>query len=67
MAASAKSILFGDFGKFIIRKVGTPYFRRLDERYADYDQIGWLLFTRVDSELIDGGGGAIKYLQMHSS
>jgi len=67
MAASAKSVLFGDFGKFIIRKVGTPYFRRLDERYADYDQIGWLLFTRVDSELIDGGGGAIKYLQMHSS
>jgi HK97 family phage major capsid protein len=67
MAASSKPILFGDFGKFIIRKVGTPYFRRLDERYADYDQIGWLLFTRVDSELIDGGGGAIKYLQMHSS
>jgi HK97 family phage major capsid protein len=67
MAASAKAILFGDFGKFIIRKVGTPFFRRLDERYADYDQIGWLLFTRVDSELIDGGGGAIKYLQMHSS
>lgn len=67
MAASAKTILFGDFGKFIVRKVGTPYFRRLDERYADYDQVGWLLFTRVDSELIDAGGGALKYLQMHSS
>lgn len=67
MAAAAKSILFGDFSKFVIRKVGTPYFRRLDERYADYDQVGWLLFTRVDSELIDGGGGAIKHLKMHTS
>ena len=67
MAASAKSILYGDFSKFVVRKVGTPFFRRLDERYADYDQIGWLLFTRVDSELIDASGGAIKYLQMHSS
>ena len=67
MAAAAKSILFGDFSKFVIREVGTPYFRRLDERYAELDQIGWLLFTRVDSELIDAGGGAIKHLKMHTS
>ena len=67
LAASAKTILFGDFSKFIIRDVGTPYFRRLDERYADYDQVGWILFTRVDSELVDAGGGALKYMQMHSS
>lgn len=62
IATAAKTILFGDFSKFIIRDVGTPYFRRLDERYADYDQVGWILFTRVDSELIDAGAGAIKHL-----
>lgn len=37
---------------------------RLEERYADYLQLGFLAFIRADGDLVDGGGGAVKALQM---
>ena len=46
MAASAKSILFGDFSKYIIRDVMWAAFHRFeDSAYAQNGQVGFLMFT----------------------
>ncbi len=61
MAANAKSILFGDFSKYKIRRVKAVTMLRLVERYADYHQVGFLGFMRADGDLIDAGTHPITY------
>jgi HK97 family phage major capsid protein len=65
MAASAKSILFGDFSYYLIRDVQDIRLLRLDERYADYLQSGFLAFLRTDGLLANAGGAnaPVKYYQ----
>lgn len=48
-----RSILFGDFSKYVWRQVLNFSIRRLTERYADYDQTAFFGFTRFDGELVD--------------
>lgn len=60
MAASAKAILFGNFQNYWIRDVRGIRFVRLDERYADADQVGFVVFLRTDADLI-GPSGTIKH------
>lgn len=49
MAANAKSILFGDFfAGYVIRDVLGIQMLRLEERYADFLQVGFLAFLRTD-------------------
>lgn len=62
MEASAKSILFGNFQNYWIRDVRGIRFVRLDERYADVDQVGFVVFLRTDADLV-GPTGTIKYYQ----
>lgn len=61
MAANAKSILFGDFTKYKIRRVQGVTLLRLNERYADNLQVGFFAFTRADGNLIDAGTNPVKY------
>lgn len=61
MATSAKSILFGDFSKFMIRDVADVSVLRLDERFAEYHQVAFLAFSRHDSDLLDAGTHPIKW------
>jgi HK97 family phage major capsid protein len=65
-ASTTKSIYFGDFSKFIIRDVTGGLLLRLTERYADYLQVGFLLFSRHDSILLDAGTHPIKYLTQNT-
>ena len=66
MAASAKSILFGDFDAgYIIREVLGIQSLRLEERYADYLQVGFLAFLRTDGLVQDAN--AIKHFQNAAS
>lgn len=63
MAANAKSILFGDFSKYLIRDVmDYTLFRMTDSKYTENGQVGFLAFCRSGANLIDVGG-AIKYYQ----
>lgn len=62
MEASAKSILYGDFSKYMIRDVTDVQLLRLTERYADYLQVGFLAFQRNDADLLDAGTYPIKHL-----
>ena len=66
VGASKNTTLFGDMSKFIIRKVRDMSVLRLDERYADYGQVGFIAFSRVDSNLVDAGTHPLNYLQQHS-
>lgn len=53
MAANAKSILFGDFRQaYVVRQVTGIQQLRLEERYADFLQVGFLAFQRA--------GGAVQ-------
>lgn len=48
-AASVKSILYGDYrAGYVIRDVLGMQLLRLEERYADYLQVGFLAFARAD-------------------
>ncbi len=60
VAAEAKSVLFGAMNRYIVRKVRQIAIRRLNERYADYDQTGFLGFARFDGDLMDAA--AVKHL-----
>ena len=60
VADSQKSVLFGDFSKYIVRRVREFAVRRLVERYADFDQVGFIGFARYDGELMDTA--AVKHL-----
>lgn len=57
-----KSMLFGDFSKYFIRRVVGVQVLRLTERYADYNQTGFLAFQRWDGKLVDAGTNPIKHL-----
>ncbi|BEG94676.1 phage major capsid protein [Phytobacter diazotrophicus] len=60
VAAGAKFAYFGDFNRFIIRRVSYMTLKRLVERYAEYDQTAFLAFHRFDCVLEDTA--AIKAL-----
>jgi HK97 family phage major capsid protein len=53
LGASAKSAYYGDFNRFILRRVQYMVLRRLVERYAEFDQTGFLAFHRFDTVLED--------------
>jgi len=63
MAANAKSVLFGDFSKYMVRDVmDFTLFRMTDSKYTENGQVGFLAFCRSGANLVDVGG-AVKYYQ----
>lgn len=60
IAASAKTIAFGDWSKYIVRMVQDFSLIRLNERYADELATGFVAYARVDGKLLNSS--AIKLL-----
>jgi len=56
-----KTMLFGAMEKYLVRRVRDFEMLRLTERYADYLQVGFIGFSRLDGELLDTS--AVKHLQ----
>lgn len=53
-ATGVKSLLYGDFeAGYIVRLVKAFELIRLDERYADYGQVGFIAFDRADGTVQD--------------
>lgn len=65
MAASAKSILFGDFSYYWIADRQGRAFQRLNELYATNGQVGFRVYQRVDGKLVLSE--AVKYYQNAAS
>ncbi len=56
MAAGAKSIVFGDLRQaYVIRQVRAVAIRRLNERFAEFDQTAFIGFTRADGQVQNPG------------
>jgi HK97 family phage major capsid protein len=60
MAASAKSILYGDFSWYWIRDVNGILIQRLNELFAMNGQVGFIVFHRTDGKLVNTA--AVKHL-----
>ena len=60
-AQSAKIVLFGDFSKYIIRRISPISVERNDTLYWDSLNVGFMGWTRLDANLV--AAGAVKYLQ----
>jgi HK97 family phage major capsid protein len=52
MAASAKSIFFGNFRNYVIRDVMAMRMTRLNERFAENGQVAFIAFQRTDGRLV---------------
>jgi HK97 family phage major capsid protein len=66
MAANAKSILFGDYGHYMIRDVmQVTMFRFSDSAYTKKGQVGFLAWARSGGNLLDTA--AVKYYQNSAS
>lgn len=60
VAATAKSILFGDFSTYFVRNVETIRFERSDDFAFDTDVITYRVLLRGDGDLVDTTG-AVKH------
>lgn len=60
IAAAAKPVIFGDFSKYFVRKVGSPVIGVLRERF--WPDLGIAGLIRFDGEL--GDTAAVKHLVM---
>lgn len=58
LAAASKVMLFGDFGKYFVRKVGSPVIGVMRERF--WPDLGIAGLIRFDGELVDTA--AVKHL-----
>lgn len=66
-AASAKTIAFGAFEHYKIRRVRAMTVLRLNERYADTGQVGFLAYMRADGGLVDAGQNPVKVFQQSAT
>lgn len=63
MAANARSVVFGDLGAYIVRKVGSPLIGTVRERF--WPKVGMAGLVRFDGELTDTA--AVKVLRQAAS
>lgn len=60
---SAITMLFGQLNTFKIREVGAIRLYRLEERYRENDQDGFMAFLEQDAGPLDAGTHPIRHLQ----
>jgi HK97 family phage major capsid protein len=65
VAATKKTLAFGDFqSAYVVRKVSDGQMMRLAERYAEYLQVGFIAYERIDGLVQDAN--AAKVLLQHA-
>jgi HK97 family phage major capsid protein len=62
VATATKTVLFGDFKKYKVRRVRQLRFRRLTELYAGNDQEGFVAVIRSDGDLLNAGTNPVKHM-----
>jgi HK97 family phage major capsid protein len=63
VATGNKTICFGQHSRYKIRRVNQVRMYRLEERYRDTDQDGFIALVREDGNLLATGTSPLKYLQ----
>ena len=62
VASATKTMLFGQLSRYKVRIVGGIRLKRLEERYAEYDQAAFLAFMSADGGLLNAGQNPVKYM-----
>lgn len=60
IATGNKTLLAADFSKFVVRSAGGVQMVRLNERYMDELEVGFVSYARKDAKVLDSR--AVKYL-----
>lgn len=60
IATATKTLLAADFSKFVVRNAGGIQMLRLNERFADELEVGFVAYKRADSRVLNSA--AIKHL-----
>jgi HK97 family phage major capsid protein len=53
IGAGNRSVLYGDFQKYVIRDTGSMQIKRTSERYFEYLKDGFVGYMRTDAKLLD--------------
>lgn len=62
VASTKKTMLFGQLNKYKVRDVASLRLVRMEERFAELDQIAFVAFLRSDGNLLDAGVAPVKHL-----
>lgn len=62
LATGNKTVIFGNFSKYKVRRVNQVRLYRLEERYRESDKDGFVAFVREDGGLLTAGTAPVKYL-----
>lgn len=62
VATATKTVLFGQLSKYKIRRAGGLRLYRLQERYRDTDQDGFVAFLRQDGNLLTSATAPVKHI-----
>ncbi|HEX4128497.1 MAG TPA: phage major capsid protein [Pirellulales bacterium] len=63
IASGNKTVLFGALNKYKVRRVRDVRLMKLVERYAEFDESGFIAYLRCDGALLDAGTHPVQYLQ----
>lgn len=63
LATTNKTVIFGQFSRYKIRRVGEVRLYRLEERYRHKDQDGFVAFLREDGGTLNAGTAPVKHLK----
>lgn len=64
LTTGQKLILFGDMSKYVIRDAAEVRLVRLDELFAQTDQVGFVAFMRTDGNLLNAGTNPVKWMAL---
>ena len=64
--AGAKHVIFGDLKSYIFRPVGSLEIMRLEERYAEYNQVAFTGWYSAGGVLVDAGTHPIQVMAQHA-
>lgn len=62
LVSATKHMLFGNFQNYIVRRAGGIKIRRLVERYAEYNQVGFVAMMRADGNVLSAGATQIVHM-----
>lgn len=62
VASTNKPILFGDLSYYWVRDVAGAQLLRLEERFAEFNQVAFLAFTRMDARKVDASDDPFKVM-----
>ena len=60
IATGTKTLIAADFSKYVVRSAGGVQFVRLNERYMDELEVGFVAYARKDAKVLDSR--AVKHL-----